>query len=155
MRCLGVYGAGIWLSLIHIYHQRGGGFGEIAGGCGHDAGQKEVPRYQLVCHGFDMLLVGALQRFGLLNHRNDGAQLAFFWVAGNADEDLAFLDCGTSVYGCLLYTSISSMKAPVPPAQLPFMRISATDRRFASLSNLKKIIFASWPPSSMAVRAVG
>ena len=46
-----------------------------------------------------MLLVGALQRFGLFNHRNDGAQLALFGVAGNADEDLAFLDCGTSVYG--------------------------------------------------------
>ena len=82
-----------------VHHQRGGGFGEIAGGYGHDAGQKEVPRYQLVGHGFDMLLVGALQRFGLLNHRNDGAQLALFGVAGNADEDLAFLDCGTSVYG--------------------------------------------------------
>ena len=42
------------------------------------------------------------------------------------------------------------MKAPVPPAQLPFMRISATVRAPVLGSVWKKIILASWPPSSMA-----
>ena len=50
-----------------------------------------------------MLLVGTLQRLGLLNHGNDGAQLAFLGVAGNANEDLAFLHCGASVYGVALF----------------------------------------------------
>ena len=48
----------------------------------------------------------------------------------------------------------SSMKAPVPPAQLPFMRMSATFNAPVFESVLKKMIFASWPPSSMAVPTV-
>ena len=48
----------------------------------------------------------------------------------------------------------SSIKAPVPPAQLPFMRMSATWGAPVFVSFLKKMIFASCPPSSMAVPTV-
>ena len=51
--------------------------------------------------------------------------------------------------------AISSMNAPVPPAQLPFMRMSATFSLPVSGSGEKNAIFASWPPSSMAVRVCG
>ena len=50
--------------------------------------------------------------------------------------------------------AISSMKAPVPPAQLPFIRISEVVRA-PSFSSRKKMTLASWPPSSTAVRAAG
>ena len=43
--------------------------------------------------------------------------------------------------------AIWSMKAPVPPAQLPFMRSSSPP--------LKKMIFASSPPSSMTASVSG
>ena len=47
--------------------------------------------------------------------------------------------------------AISSINAPVPPAQLPFIRISETLLIWSVSLSLKKIIFASWPPSSIAV----
>ena len=85
-----------------VDHQRGSRFGEVARGCRHNVRKQEVPRHQLVGHGLDVLLVGALQCLGLLNHRNDGAQLAFLRVAGNANEDLAFLNRSTGIHGVAL-----------------------------------------------------
>ena len=41
------------------------------------------------------------------------------------------------------------MKAPVPPAQLPFMRMSG------DFPSAKKIIFESSPPMSMKVETCG
>ena len=57
--------------------------------------------------------------------------------------------------GTLSSAAISSMKAPVPPAQLPFIRISEVWRRPVAGSGWKKITLASWPPSSTAVRTWG
>lgn len=57
--------------------------------------------------------------------------------------------------GRLSTEAISSMNAPVPPAQLPFMRISATSSAPVVSLARKKIILASWPPSSMAQRVRG
>ena len=58
-------------------------------------------------------------------------------------------------YRNLRTEAISSIKAPVPPAQLPFIRISATFTVWEVSSSRKKIIFASCPPSSMAVPIEG
>ena len=44
------------------------------------------------------------------------------------------------------------MKAPVPPAHEPFMRMSATVVAPDFSSRSKNTIFASWPPSSIAQR---
>ena len=45
--------------------------------------------------------------------------------------------------GRLSTEAISSMNAPVPPAQLPFMRMSATSSAPVASLTRKKIIFAS------------
>ena len=82
-----------------VHHKRCRRFGKVACGKRHDACQQEVPRHQLVGHGLDALLVGTLQRLGLLYHRNDGAQLAFLGVARHADEDLAFFHSGAGIHG--------------------------------------------------------
>ena len=57
-----------------------------------------------------------------------------------------------SSMGTFRMEATSSIKAPVPPAQLPFMRVSATSSAPLPVLGLKKIILASWPPNSMAVR---
>ena len=47
------------------------------------------------------------------------------------------------------------MKAPVPPAHVPFMRMSDTSTSPVVGSVWKKTTLASWPPSSMAQRTCG
>ena len=63
--------------------------------------------------------------------------------------------CSNASAGTFSRAAISSMKAPVPPAQLPFIRISEAWSFPAASSYWKKITLASWPPSSTAVRTWG
>ena len=80
-----------------IDHERSRHLGQVARHERDGGGQEEIPRHERIGHLFDMTLIGRLERFGLLDHRDDVAQLAGMGIVFHPHEDLALFKRGSCI----------------------------------------------------------